>query len=76
MSTGGNKQGGGHGLGASGGVGKKRKVAALVDIEAERTLYHSFVSSANALSTLYASASLAQRRGAASASRQTLVSRF
>lgn len=52
------------------GMAKKRK--SEVDLDAERTLYSSFVSAANAVSQLYTQASQQQRRAAATASRQTL----
>lgn len=51
--------------------GKKRKL--VVDHEAEKSLYGSFVSAANAVSTLYSQAVQQQRRASAQASRQALV---
>jgi hypothetical protein len=53
-------------------MGKKRR-SEVVDLESERTLYGSFVASANALSQLYSSAVGQQRRASAAASKQTLV---
>ncbi|KAG2487677.1 hypothetical protein HYH03_013677 [Edaphochlamys debaryana] len=50
--------------------GKKRKL--VVDHEAEKSLYGSFVSAANAVSTLYSQAVQQQRRASAQASRQAL----
>ncbi|GIL48696.1 hypothetical protein Vafri_5174 [Volvox africanus] len=50
--------------------GKKRKL--VVDHEAERSIYGSFVSAANAVSTLYSQAVQQQRRASAQASRQAL----
>lgn len=49
---------------------KKRKFE--VDLDAERTLYSSFVSAANSVSQLYTQAVQQQRKSAATASRQTL----
>ncbi len=54
-------------------MGKKRK-APLVDLEGERTLYHSFVGAANAVSQLYTQAAQQQRQAASAAARQALVS--
>eukprot|EP00798_Chlamydomonas_sp_ICE-L_P022713 gene22713-29874_t len=56
--------------------GKKRKCE--VDLDAERNLYHSFVSAANSISQLYTHSVQQQRKGTAGASRQTLerVMRF
>lgn len=51
--------------------GKKRKL--VVDHEAEKTLYSSFVSAANAVSQLYSQAVSQQRKASAQASRQALV---
>ncbi len=53
-------------------MGKKRK-ASLVDLEGERTLYHSFVGAANAVSQLYTQAAQQQRQTASAAARQALV---
>lgn len=53
-------------------MGKKRKLE--VDIEAERSLYSSFVQAANAVSQLYTQGVQQQRRAAAAASKATLVS--
>lgn len=50
--------------------GKKRKL--VVDHEAEKTLYSSFVSAANAVSQLYSQAVSQQRKASAQASRQAL----
>ncbi|GLC46087.1 hypothetical protein PLESTM_001823900 [Pleodorina starrii] len=50
--------------------GKKRKL--VVDHEAEKSIYGSFVSAANAVSTLYAQAVQQQRRASAQVSRQAL----
>ncbi|GIM09768.1 hypothetical protein Vretimale_13586, partial [Volvox reticuliferus] len=50
--------------------GKKRKL--IVDHEAEKSIYGSFVSAANAVSTLYSQAVQQQRRASAHASRQAL----
>ncbi|GFR46747.1 hypothetical protein Agub_g8370 [Astrephomene gubernaculifera] len=50
--------------------GKKRKL--IVDHEAEKSIYGSFVSAANAVSTLYSQAVQQQRRASAQASRQAL----
>lgn len=52
-------------------MGKKRRCE--VDLDAERTLYTSFVQAANSISQLYTSAVQQQRRASAAASRQTLV---
>jgi hypothetical protein len=46
----------------------------VLDLDAERTLYSSFVSAANSISQLYTQAVQQQRRASAAASRQTLVS--
>jgi hypothetical protein len=51
-------------------MGKKRKLE--VDIEAERSLYSSFVQAANAVSQLYTQGVQQQRRSAAAASKATL----
>jgi hypothetical protein len=53
-------------------MGKKRKLE--VDIEAERTLYSSFVTAANAVSQLYTQGVQQQRKAASAASKATLVS--
>lgn len=53
--------------------GKKRRCDAAVDLDAERTLYSSFVAAANSMSQLYSQAVQQQRRASAAASRQTLV---
>jgi hypothetical protein len=53
-------------------MGKKRR-AEVLDLDAERTLYSSFVSAANSISQLYTQAVQQQRRASAAASRQTLV---
>lgn len=53
-------------------MGKKRKLE--VDIEAERTMYSSFVQAANAVSQLYTQGVQQQRKSAAAASKATLVS--
>ncbi|MEW5308865.1 MAG: hypothetical protein WDW38_000790 [Sanguina aurantia] len=52
-------------------MGKKRKAEAI-DVEAEKTLYTSFVAAANAVSGLYTQAAQQQRKGSAAASRHTL----
>lgn len=52
-------------------MGKKRRIDA-VDLDAERTLYSSFVSAANSMSQLYSQAVQQQRKSSAAASRQTL----
>lgn len=52
-------------------MGKKRK--ADVDLDAERTLYTSFVSAANAVSQLYSQAAQQQRKIGAATVRQSLV---
>jgi hypothetical protein len=52
-------------------MGKKRKLE--VDVEAERSLYSSFVQAANAVSQLYTQGVQQQRRAAAAASKATLV---
>lgn len=54
-----------------GGMGKKRKLEVL-DPDAEKTLYTSFVSAANSVSQLYTQAVQQQRKSSAAASRQTL----
>lgn len=54
--------------------GKKRKLD-VVDPDAERHLYTSFVSAANAITQLYATAQQQQRNASATASRQALVRR-
>lgn len=51
-------------------MGKKRKYE--LDLDAERTLYSSFVSAANSVSQLYTQGLQQQRKAAASAARQTL----
>lgn len=51
-------------------MSKKRK--AVCDLDAERTLYTSFVSAANSVSQLYASAVQQQRKSSAAAYRQSL----
>mmetsp|Transcript_32306 Transcript_32306/g.82072 ORF Transcript_32306/g.82072 Transcript_32306/m.82072 type:complete len:213 (-) Transcript_32306:495-1133(-) len=51
-------------------MSKKRK--AVCDLDSERTLYASFVSAANSVSQLYASAVQQQRRSSAAAYRQSL----
>lgn len=53
--------------------GKKRKLA-VVDEAFERNAYGSFVSAANSISQLYQQSVQSQRRSAAQASKQTLVS--
>jgi hypothetical protein len=53
-------------------MGKKRKLE--VDLEAERTMYSSFVQAANAVSQLYTQGVQQQRKSAAAASKATLVS--
>ncbi|KXZ54009.1 hypothetical protein GPECTOR_5g12 [Gonium pectorale] len=50
--------------------GKKRKL--IVDHEAEKSIYGSFVAAANAVSTLYSQAVQQQRRASAAATRQAL----
>lgn len=52
-------------------MGKKRRADA-VDLDAERTLYSTFVAAANSMSQLYSQAVQQQRKSSAAASRQTL----
>eukprot|EP00955_Chlamydomonas_euryale_P101252 365333-Chlamydomonas_euryale.AAC.17 len=59
--------------GARAGMGKKRKLEVL-DPDAEKTLYTSFVTAANSISSLYTQAVQQQRKSSAAASRLTLVS--
>jgi hypothetical protein len=64
-----------HRRGGFGDKGKKRKLN-VIDADAERNLYSSFVSAANTVSQLYTHAVHTQRKSAAAASRHTLVSCF
>jgi hypothetical protein len=56
-------------------MGKKRKASPYEPTEeTERTLYHSFVGAANAVSQLYTQAAQQQRRAASTSARHALVS--
>jgi hypothetical protein len=59
--------------GGGGGHGKKRKLESVIDPDAEKTLYTSFVTAANSISLLYTQAVQQQRKSSAAASRHTLV---
>lgn len=54
-------------------MGKKRKLSEVLDPDAEKTLYTSFVTAANSISSLYTQAVQQQRKSSAAASRLTLV---
>lgn len=53
-------------------LGKKRK--ASEDLEAERTLHHSFVSAANSISQLFTQSVQQQKKAHTAGARQALVS--